>query len=85
MQQKQNVKILRSQIGVLRMAMLLTVTFSCGLAIGGVIPEHIILIFAPIIIICLMIYDDLHHKYIKELWKQTNYEKKELERLMNQQ
>ena len=85
MKQKQNTKMLRSQIGVLRMAMLLTVTFSCGLAIGGVIPEHIILIFAPIIIICLMIYDDLHQKYIKALWKQANQEKKELERLINQQ
>lgn len=85
MQQKQNTKTLRSQIGVLRMAMMLTVTFSCGLAIGGVIPEHIILIFAPIIIICLMIYDDLHYKYVKALWRKANKEKNELERLMNQQ
>ena len=86
MQQKQNnLKVIKKQIGILRLAMLVTVTFSCGLAIGGVIPEHIILIFAPIIIICLMIYDDLHQKYVKGLWKQANHEKRELERLMNQQ
>jgi hypothetical protein len=85
MKQKENLKVIRKQIGILRLAMLVTVTFSCGLAIGGVIPEHIILIFAPIIIICLMIYDDLHQKYVKGLWKQANYEKRELERLMNQQ
>lgn len=71
----------RKQIGILRLAMLMIVTFSCGLAIGGVIPEHVILVFAPIIIIGLMIYDDLHQKYVKGMLREIARAKNELEKL----